>query len=50
VSWNIAQGTRYERIRDLTQLDADVYLLQEVDRGVQRSDYRTSPISPTTCR
>lgn len=41
VSWNIEQGTRYERIREaLAALDADVYLLQEVDRGVRRSDYR----------
>jgi endonuclease/exonuclease/phosphatase family metal-dependent hydrolase len=41
VSWNIAQGTRYERVRDaLAALDADIYLLQEVDMGVRRSDYR----------
>jgi len=41
VSWNIAQGARYERVRDaLKALDADVYLLQEVDMGVRRSDYR----------
>ncbi len=41
VSWNIAQGTRYERVRDtLAALDADVYLLQEVDMNVRRSDYR----------
>ena len=40
-SWNIEQGVRYERIRDvLRQIDADVYLLQEVDMGVRRSDYR----------
>jgi endonuclease/exonuclease/phosphatase family metal-dependent hydrolase len=41
VSWNIAQGARYERVREaLAALDADVYLLQEVDLGVRRSDYR----------
>jgi endonuclease/exonuclease/phosphatase family metal-dependent hydrolase len=41
VSWNIAQGARYERVRDaLAAMDADVYLLQEVDLGVRRSDYR----------
>ena len=41
VSWNIAQGVRYERLRDvLRSLDADVYLLQEVDMGVRRSGYR----------
>jgi endonuclease/exonuclease/phosphatase family metal-dependent hydrolase len=41
VSWNIAQGARYEEVRDaLAALDADIYLLQEVDRFVRRSDYR----------
>ncbi len=41
VSWNIAQGARYENVRDaLASLSADVYLLQEVDMGVRRSDYR----------
>ncbi len=41
VSWNIAQGARYERVRDaLDEIDADIYLLQEVDIGVRRSDYR----------
>jgi endonuclease/exonuclease/phosphatase family metal-dependent hydrolase len=41
VSWNIAQGARYERVREaLAALDADIYLLQEVDMGVRRSDYR----------
>ena len=40
VSWNIAQGARYERVRDaLAAMDADIYLLQEVDMGVRRSDY-----------
>jgi endonuclease/exonuclease/phosphatase family metal-dependent hydrolase len=41
VSWNIAQGKRYELVRDtLKGLDADVYLLQEVDMGVRRSEHR----------
>jgi endonuclease/exonuclease/phosphatase family metal-dependent hydrolase len=41
VSWNIAQGARYEDVRDaLAGLSADMYLLQEVDMGVRRSDYR----------
>lgn len=41
VSWNIAQGAKYTRVRDaLKAIDADVLLLQEVDRGVRRSDYR----------
>jgi endonuclease/exonuclease/phosphatase family metal-dependent hydrolase len=41
VSWNIAQGTRFERVRDaLVHMQADIYLLQEVDMGVRRSDYR----------
>jgi endonuclease/exonuclease/phosphatase family metal-dependent hydrolase len=41
VSWNIAQGARYEDIRDaLGAFSADIYLLQEVDMGVRRSDYR----------
>lgn len=41
VSWNIAQGARYERVREaLARMEADIYLLQEVDMGVRRSDYR----------
>ena len=41
VSWNIQQGVRYEAIRDtLETLDADIYLLQEVDAGARRSRYR----------
>jgi len=41
VTWNIAQGARYERVRDaLALLNADVYLLQEVDMDVRRSSYR----------
>ena len=42
VSWNIAQGARYEDVRDaLAALPADIYLLQEVDMGVRRSGYRS---------
>ena len=42
VSWNIEQGARYEAVRDaLAAMDADIYLLQEVDMGVRRSDYRS---------
>jgi endonuclease/exonuclease/phosphatase family metal-dependent hydrolase len=41
VSWNIAQGARYELVRDaLRAIDADVYLLQEVDLRARRSGYR----------
>jgi endonuclease/exonuclease/phosphatase family metal-dependent hydrolase len=41
VSWNIAQGAHFERVRAaLADLDADIYLLQEVDLGVKRSGYR----------
>jgi endonuclease/exonuclease/phosphatase family metal-dependent hydrolase len=41
VTWNIAQGVRYEAIREtLALIDADIYLLQEVDMGVKRSGYR----------
>jgi endonuclease/exonuclease/phosphatase family metal-dependent hydrolase len=41
VSWNIAQGTRYEQIREtLASIEADIYLLQEVDMGVRRSSFR----------
>lgn len=41
VSWNIARGTRYERVLDaLRAMPADIYLLQEVDLGCRRSDYR----------
>jgi endonuclease/exonuclease/phosphatase family metal-dependent hydrolase len=41
VSWNIARGTKYEKIREvLDATDADVYLLQEADQGVRRSRYR----------
>lgn len=41
VSWNIARGTRYDRVLDaLRAMPADIYLLQEVDLGCRRSDYR----------
>jgi endonuclease/exonuclease/phosphatase family metal-dependent hydrolase len=41
VTWNIAQGARYEQVRRaLALMDADIYLLQEVDMNVRRSDYR----------
>jgi endonuclease/exonuclease/phosphatase family metal-dependent hydrolase len=41
VSWNIAQGKRYEQIlRTLAEIDADIYLLQEVDMAVGRTDHR----------
>jgi endonuclease/exonuclease/phosphatase family metal-dependent hydrolase len=41
VTWNIAQGVRYGAIREtLASIDADIYLLQEVDMSVRRSDYR----------
>lgn len=41
VSWNIARGTRYDRVREaLRSMPADLYLLQEVDMGCRRSDYR----------
>jgi endonuclease/exonuclease/phosphatase family metal-dependent hydrolase len=41
VTWNIAQGAQYEQVREtLAAMDADMYLLQEVDMGVRRSAYR----------
>jgi endonuclease/exonuclease/phosphatase family metal-dependent hydrolase len=41
VSWNIAQGKRYEQVlQTLLELDADIYLLQEVDMAVGRSNHR----------
>ncbi len=40
VTWNIEQGKEYDAIlRVLTTLDADVILLQEVDRGCHRTGY-----------
>ena len=41
VTWNIEQGQQYESIlKALRTLDADVILLQEVDRHVRRTGYR----------
>ena len=41
VSWNIARGTRFDGVRDvLVGLDADVYVLQEVDWATRRSGDR----------
>lgn len=41
VTWNIERGQEYEAIlRVLKALDADVLLLQEVDRGCHRTGYR----------
>lgn len=41
VTWNIEQGQQYDSIlKALRTLDADVILLQEVDRHVRRTGYR----------
>jgi endonuclease/exonuclease/phosphatase family metal-dependent hydrolase len=41
VTWNIEQGMAYEAILSVLQgLDADVILLQEVDRHCRRTEYR----------
>ena len=41
VTWNIERGQQYEAILgELKALDADVLLLQEVDRGCRRTGYR----------
>ena len=41
VTWNIERGKEYDAIlRVLKALDADVVLLQEVDRGCRRTGYR----------
>jgi endonuclease/exonuclease/phosphatase family metal-dependent hydrolase len=41
VTWNIERGVKFEAIRSvLEELDADVVLLQEVDRFCSRSDDR----------
>ena len=41
VSWNIARGTRFDQVREvLAALDADVYVLQEVDWDCRRSGER----------
>lgn len=41
VTWNIERGVAFERIANtLADLDAEIVLLQEVDRGCRRSGYR----------
>lgn len=41
VTWNIERGMAYDEIlATLRRLDADVLLLQEVDRGCRRTGYR----------
>jgi endonuclease/exonuclease/phosphatase family metal-dependent hydrolase len=41
ITWNIERGTAYDSIlRVLVRLDADVVLLQEVDRDCRRTGYR----------
>ncbi len=41
ITWNIEQGTAYESILSVLQrLDADVVLLQEVDRECRRTGFR----------
>jgi endonuclease/exonuclease/phosphatase family metal-dependent hydrolase len=41
VTWNIERGTEYESIlAELRGLDADILLLQEVDRNCRRTGYR----------
>ncbi len=42
VSWNIERGLQYEKIVQALKEDlpADVYLLQEVDKGARRTDLR----------
>jgi hypothetical protein len=41
VSWNIERGVKFEAVQSVLQeLDADVVLLQEVDRFCSRSDDR----------
>jgi endonuclease/exonuclease/phosphatase family metal-dependent hydrolase len=41
VTWNIERGMQFDRIlAELKRLDADIVLLQEVDRYCQRSGYR----------
>lgn len=41
VTWNIERGMAYDAILDtLRRLDADILLLQEVDRGCRRTGYR----------
>src|SRR5215210_5529293 len=41
VTWNIERGTAYQAILSvLRRLNADVVLLQEVDRDCRRTEYR----------
>jgi endonuclease/exonuclease/phosphatase family metal-dependent hydrolase len=41
ITWNIERGAAYDSVVDvLRALDADVVLLQEVDRGCHRTGYR----------
>jgi endonuclease/exonuclease/phosphatase family metal-dependent hydrolase len=41
VTWNIERGMAYDAVLTvLRRLDADVILLQEVDRGCRRTEYR----------
>ena len=41
ITWNIEQGAAYTSILDeLRRLDADILLLQEVDRDCRRTEYR----------
>src|SRR5215207_3845971 len=41
VTWNVERGTAYHAVLEvLNGLDADVILLQEVDRHCRRTDYR----------
>ena len=44
VTWNIERGVHFERVAEtLDGLDADIILLQEVDRFCSRSDGRDVP-------
>jgi endonuclease/exonuclease/phosphatase family metal-dependent hydrolase len=44
VTWNIERGVHFERVAETLQaLDADIILLQEVDRFCSRSDGRDVP-------
>jgi endonuclease/exonuclease/phosphatase family metal-dependent hydrolase len=41
ITWNVERGTQYSSILGvLRELDADILLLQEVDRDCRRTDYR----------
>ena len=44
VTWNIERGIRFEQVADILEaIDADVVLLQEVDRFCSRSERRDVP-------